>query len=226
MTVDLEELVCALNKELDTISYVIGHDFQQPLRTIKNLSEMILEKDADLDTLRTVIRAADWMHELIQSLLDFRKLSINNPKEVNTHEVLELVLNNLNFKIKEENAGIIIHSTLPVVFIDEFHLYSLFQNLVENALKYRREAALLIEISCVARQDDYFFTIEDNGLGIEKGNQEKIFGIFKRFCSIENGTGIGLAECKRIIDSINGSIWVESVLGVGSEFNFTIPYKK
>jgi chemotaxis family two-component system sensor kinase Cph1 len=138
--------------------------------------------------------------------------------------VLKEVLGNLKASITESDATVV-NTTLPQLIGNEIELKQLFQNLISNAIKFRKkDETARIEISSEERESDYLFTFKDNGIGIDKKYQDKVFIIFQRLHTDAEyqGTGIGLATCNKIVSQHNGKIWVESQLGEGSTFYFTI----
>jgi hypothetical protein len=143
---------------------------------------------------------------------------------VDSSAVLRSVLANLAEAIRESHAAIT-SDTLPQLFIGEAHLQQLFQNLIGNAIKYRKEGPPIIHVSAVRQGDSWRFSVRDNGIGIDPQYKEKIFGVFKRLHRDQkyDGTGIGLAICQRVVERYGGKIWVESSPGEGSTFYFTVP---
>jgi chemotaxis family two-component system sensor kinase Cph1 len=167
------------------------------------------------------------MEMLIRDLLAYSqagKASDSPGDSVNIREVIEIVKKNLSTTIEETQAEISM-SSLPMVRGDSVPLVHLFQNLLSNALKYRSERRPRIRIAATQDGDQWRFTVEDNGIGIAKEFHAQVFGIFKRLHDRAKypGTGIGLAICQRIVEKHGGKIWVESELGRGSIFSFTLP---
>jgi light-regulated signal transduction histidine kinase (bacteriophytochrome) len=173
------------------------------------------------------VDGASRMKQLINDLLQFSRVTSSTIalKPVNTNEIL-VELKEL-FKMKMQNCkGSLIVENLPVVNADKTPMTQLLQNLISNALKYRSlERDPFIKISAKETAEDWIFLIEDNGIGIDAKFYEKIFVIFQRLHNKDeySGTGIGLAICKKIVERFKGKIWVESVLGKGSKFYFSIP---
>jgi chemotaxis family two-component system sensor kinase Cph1 len=139
-------------------------------------------------------------------------------------EALEQALVNLKMSIEENNANIT-HDPLPIITADYSQMIQLLQNLIGNSIKYRSDKIPEIHISAQEKDNDWIFSVEDNGIGIDPQYSDQVFQIFKRLHTNEEykGTGIGLAITKRIIERHSGRIWVESELGKGSKFYFTIP---
>ncbi|HTB30618.1 MAG TPA: CHASE3 domain-containing protein [Bacteroidia bacterium] len=219
------------NKELEQFAYIASHDLQEPLRSVSNFSTLLLQKleqDPDKEVhkyLNFVIGGAQRMSRLIFDLLEYSRIGKGMAKiQLDCNELLREVLTDMSASIKE--SGAVIHTEkLPVVngFI---YLKLLFQNLISNAIKFRKAGSYpIINISATDRGNEFVFSIKDNGIGIEKPYYDRIFIIFQRLHTREEyeGTGIGLSQCKKIIELHGGEIWVESELGKGSTFNFTIP---
>ncbi|THH35603.1 sensor histidine kinase [Neolewinella litorea] len=219
------------NLELELFAYLTSHDLQEPLRTIISFVEILEEDYSDkfegearmaLDYIRD---GADRMSLLIKSLLQYSKVGKNRTKRmVNTNKVMQQIINGLQKSIRETEAEIS-YSPMPHVNVFEIEWTQLFQNLIHNAIKFRRKGvAPKIHLGVKERENEYEFFVEDNGIGIEERFREKIFVIFQRLHSNDEypGTGIGLANCKKIVELHGGKIWLDSEVGVGSTFYFTI----
>ena len=183
-----------------------------------------LGEEAD-QFIRFVISGAHRMEMLLKDLLAYSQAgSVAGPAvPVDCGKVIEKVLLNLKAAV-EENGAVVVCEGLPVVEADEIRLIQLFQNLVSNAIKYRRAEPPRIRITAQRREFDWLFSVEDNGIGIRPEYSQQVFGIFKRLHGhTYPGTGIGLAICQRIVERYSGRIWVESMLGKGSKFCFTLP---
>ncbi|MEZ4775145.1 MAG: ATP-binding protein [Bacteroidia bacterium] len=220
------------NKEMSQITYVASHDLQSPLKTITNYTNLLYDEyhdklgdDANM-YLNVIRNATDRMKSLIKDLLDFSRIGQDRQQIiVDGNEIIRNVLADLAFSISESNATFDL-SPMPIFNGYKTELALLFQNLIANALKFRKEGtAPHIKISAQKVSSDYLFTIQDNGIGIEEKYLSKIFEIFQRLNarSKYEGTGIGLAHCAKIVDLHGGKIWVESIPGEGSTFYFTIP---
>jgi PAS domain S-box-containing protein len=224
-----EELVRS-NAELEQFAYVASHDLQEPLRMITSYLQLLekrykdnLDDDAK-EFINYAVDGSNRMRVLINSLLEYSRVNRHKPFEkVNITEQLEDVIQNLKEQI-EKNDAIIKISSLPEVVGDTVLINQLFQNLISNAIKYRSENRPEIIISGEKMQEKYLFSIRDNGIGIKKEYAQKVFVIFQRLHSKEKypGTGIGLAICKKIVERHGGKIWLESEIGKGTTFYFTI----
>jgi light-regulated signal transduction histidine kinase (bacteriophytochrome) len=219
------------NKELEQFTYIASHDLQEPLRSISSLIEMLaeqytgqLDEKAD-EYFHFILQSVDRMSQLIKGLLDYSRLGKARLEEnVNCNEIMATVLADLQWAIRESNA-IIEVAQLPVIRAYPIELKLLFQNLLSNAIKFRKkDEQLRIHISASEEERGWLFVFGDNGIGIDPRFKEKIFEIFQRLHSktAYEGTGIGLAHCKKIVTMHNGRIWVTSAPGEGSQFYFTI----
>lgn len=187
-----------------------------------------LDKDAD-EFIAFAVDGANRMQRLINDLLTFSRVGTRGqpPAPTDCNAVLKDVLDNLQITI-EENSASINSDPLPTVMADASQLTHLFQNLIANAIKFHGEQAPKIHVSARRQDNEWVFSVRDNGIGIAPEFFERIFVIFQRLHSREkySGTGIGLAVCKRIVERHGGHIWVESEPGNGSTFNFTLPANK
>lgn len=224
-----EELVRS-NAELEQFAYVASHDLQEPLRMVTSYVQLLakrykgkLDQDAD-EFIAYAVDGSNRMRTLINSLLEYSRVNREKPFEmIDLNIVLNEIKQNLNSQIEESNV-VIKNSELPTVYGDRVLISQLFQNLISNGIKFKGERSPEITITCKKLDDEYLFSIKDNGIGIQKEYTDKIFVIFQRLHSKEKypGTGIGLAICKKIVERHGGRIWVESEPDVGSTFYFTI----
>jgi len=219
------------NEELERFAYVASHDLREPLRMVVSylgLLEQRFKKDLSKDAQTYIDFAADGgrrMQQMIDDLLAYSRVSnqVRTRVPVEMDRALALSLLNLDALVKESEADIT-HGPLPRVVADETQMVQLFQNLVDNAIKYRSALAPVIHISAQRNGDRWEFTVQDNGIGIAPEHHEKVFNMFERLQNRQRypGTGIGLAIAKKIVERHGGRIWVESEEGKGSTFFFTL----
>jgi PAS domain S-box-containing protein len=220
------------NQELQEFAYIISHDLQEPLRMVSSFTQLIekrykdkLDNDAD-DFINYIMEGTSRMHQLINDLLKYSRVETRGgdlqPTDMNF--ILEKAKFNLQYVIEQSQAKIT-NDPLQVINADPSQMVQLFQNLISNAIKFNDSKTPEIHISGCINDDTWEFSIEDNGIGIDTKDFERIFIIFRRLHKRDEyeGTGIGLAVCKRIINRHKGKIWVESKLGKGSKFFFSIP---
>lgn len=219
------------NEELQQFAYIASHDLKEPLRTIINYMQLIelryrskLDKEG-IEFINFAVDASKRLSNMINNLLIYSRVGTKGKSfvSVDFESVLSQALNNLKVQI-EENHAVITHDPLPVTAADENQMIDLFQNLISNSIKFRSELMPCIHISAEHTNTEWLFSICDNGIGIDPENINHLFVMFTRFVGREYpGAGIGLAVCKRIIERHKGKIWVESELGKGATFYFTIP---
>jgi signal transduction histidine kinase len=220
------------NAELEQFAYVASHDLQEPLRMVASYTQLLARRyrgklDADADEfIAFAVDGATRMQTLIRDLLSYSRITTQG-RELNPMDATlacTTACSNLQSAI-EESRAIVNIGALPMAAADETQLTQLFQNLIGNALKYRRERRPEIRIEARAMADAWRFSVQDNGIGIEPQYFERIFQMFQRLHTREEypGTGIGLTLCRRIVERHGGRIWLESRPGEGSTFFFTIP---
>jgi signal transduction histidine kinase len=220
------------NTELQQFAYVASHDLQEPLRMITGYTNLLAKRykgkfDSSADEfIGYAVDGANRMRVLINDLLTYSRVHSQRKKPVPTdcERVLSHTLMGLQMAIQESGATIS-HDPLPTVYGDDVQVGQLFQNLIGNAIKFRGNDAPAVHIGCERRQNDWLFSVRDNGIGIDPQHAERIFAIFQRLHHREEypGTGIGLAVCKRIVERHSGKIWTQSEMGRGSTFYFTWP---
>jgi two-component system NtrC family sensor kinase len=222
-----------VNQELEQFAYSAAHDLQEPLRKVRVFSELLYKQyGAKLDPqanqfVQHCVEGAGRMQQLIEDLLAYARAARARSEmvtPVDLGEVVDKVLENL-LALIDESHGVVVRSPLPCLRIEEIRIQQLFQNLIGNALKYRRpDESPRVEITAVLCDSEWHFAVADNGMGIEFEYRARVFDAFSRFHSgLNEGTGLGLAICKRIVENLGGRIWVESELGRGSTFRFTLP---
>lgn len=223
------------NADLEAFAYVASHDLQEPLRMVRSYTQLLKRRYRDqvgTDGAEFIDFAADGaarMHQLIEDLLAYSRVGSAGIQivPVESVEIVDRAISNLRGLIADAGARVT-HSQLPLICGDAVLLEQLIQNLVANAVKFRGANKPLIHISACTTPEGWCFSVSDNGIGIDSAYSERIFSMFQRLHTRAeySGTGIGLALCARIIARHGGMIWVESSVGRGSTFNFTIPFCK
>lgn len=219
------------NRDLQDFAYVASHDLQEPLRMVSSYVQLLEKRykdkldDSAKEFIHYAVDGAKRMQNLVNDLLSYSRVASQHKlqKEVNAEKVLGRAVKNLEFRIGETKAQIT-HDPLPSLTVDETQLMQLFQNLIGNALKFCRGQPV-IHIGLTQEEKMWQFCVRDNGIGMKAEELERIFKPFQRLHSREEyeGTGIGLSVCRRIVERHGGHIWVESELGKGSTFFFTLP---
>ena len=232
---ELEKSIAELarsNSDLQQFAYVASHDLQEPLRMVASYTQLIakrykgkLDEDAD-EFIAFAVNGANRMQALIQDLLAFSRVDTQGQhfQSTSVETLLGYALDNLKGAI-EESGAVITHDPLPTIMADERQILHLLQNLLSNAIKFRGPQPPLIHVSSVKRESDWLFSVRDNGIGIDPQYAERIFVIFQRLHTNAEypGTGIGLSLCKKIVERHGGRMWMESQLGEGATFYFTLP---
>lgn len=226
----VEELARA-NADLERFAYVASHDLQEPLRMISSYLQLIEQRYADkldadgLEFMGFAVGGAKRLQSMITALLQFSRAGDQSTPfvAVDCDEVLTAVQENLKTSIDDAGASVTFDH-LPEITANALLLIQLFQNLITNAIKFRGEEPVRIHVSARHAAGEWVFAVRDNGLGIDAEYHERIFVVFQRLWGPEYpGTGVGLSICKRIVEGLKGRIWVESQLGKGTTFYFTIP---
>ncbi len=223
------------NRELEVFASVVSHDLQEPLRTVAGFSQLLERRYKDrLDDKATefityIVEGVNRMERLISDLLKYSRITTRGKQLVVTdfNRVFDTAFENLRMSSEECGASVT-RGELPSAVADEGQIVRLFQNLIGNAIKYRGDKKPVIHVSARRADGEWLFSVSDNGIGIEQQHYESIFQIFRRLHGREeySGTGIGLAVCKKIVERHSGRIWVESEVGKGSVFYFTIPVRE
>jgi PAS domain S-box-containing protein len=227
-----EELMRS-NEELQQFAYVASHDLQEPLRTVSIYAQLLakrykgqLQGDAD-QFIGYIVENAYRMEKLIHDLLDFSRVDVRGTDfftRTSCESAMDDAIQNIRSLVEESGADIT-RERLPQVMGDPIQLTRLFQNLLVNSIKYRSDAAPQIHIAVEDNGREWVFSVKDNGIGIEPQYAEKVFGIFRCLQARDksSGSGMGLAICRKIVTRHEGHIWVESALGKGATFCFTLP---
>ncbi|MAT53405.1 MAG: hypothetical protein CMN32_02915 [Saprospirales bacterium] len=223
----------ASNKELEQFAYAASHDLKEPLRMIGTYVQLIERKlndrldESSRQYMHFVTDGVTRMDRLLTDLLEYSRVGrkTDMAKDTNLNETLFVVVNNLMSRMKENDAEICANE-LPVIKVPSMLMMQLFQNLISNSIKFRKQDEKpVVEIQYENRQGYHRFYFKDNGIGIPADQKERVFNIFERLHGRQEyeGTGIGLATCKKIIENLGGEIWVESEVGVGTTFAFSLP---
>ncbi|MEM9921017.1 MAG: tetratricopeptide repeat protein [Bacteroidota bacterium] len=225
------------NEDLKQFAYVASHDLKEPLRMIGSYTSLLKRRYNDMfddnatEFMGYITDAVGRMETLLTDLLTYSRLNTQQqPHEwMESKDIVDIVLANLRLKIHEQKVEINVNrDDLPKIKGARTQLVQLFQNLVSNAIKFTKEESPLVTIDCQQQEEEFIFSISDNGIGISEENKTKIFEMFRRLHSRQEyeGSGIGLSTCRKIVDKHRGRIWVESELGKGSTFFFSIPKEK
>lgn len=230
---ELSEELARSNAELERFAYIVSHDLKEPLRSITGFSGLLQRKlgpELDPDAqqyLEFIVGGARHMQALIDGLLEYARAGREQAaaQPVDLGDVVDKTRTQLAVLIEETGAEVVVSAPLPRIEGDPLRLGQLFQNLIGNALKFRSEAPPRIRIEARDSGDCWQLAVADNGIGIEPKHQQRVFEVFQRLHGREEypGTGIGLAICKKIVESHGGRIWVESTPGAGTTFLFTLP---
>jgi len=228
----LNEELRRVNDDLKQFAFAASHDLQEPLRMITSYSQLLVKGyRGQLDgepavCVDFITKGAKHMRDLLADLLSYTEAGEDRDgadEPIDLNMVLERVTANLKTAI-EESSAVVTGGDLPIVLGHGARFVQLFQNLIGNAIKYRSASPPQISVSAEQRKDEWCFAVSDNGIGIDEEYYQTIFGVFKRLHGhTVPGTGIGLAICQRVVARYGGRIWVESQVGRGTTFYFTLP---
>lgn len=234
---DLEKAVEELtrsNKDLEQFAYISSHDLQEPLRSVSGFLQLLVRRYGEqLDPkaqeyIDISVGGVKRMQVMIEDLLDFSRVTTRGKefRLIKTNEIVENVILDLKSSI-DKNSAVISCEQLPDILADGSQIYQVFQNLINNAIKFRSEKSPVIKISAEENDSEWIFAVEDNGIGIAPKFQNEIFEVFKRLHPRRkySGTGIGLAIVRRVVERHGGRVWVDSNVDEGSTFYFTISKK-
>ena len=227
-----KEALRATNAELQDFAYALTHDLQEPLRMVVNFTELLgreysgkLGEEAD-QFIAYSVEGALRIESLLKALLSFWEVTGREQESaglIDSAAVLSKTMAHLQESIVQSGA-LITQDALPSLIAEEVMMMQLFQNLISNAIKYRGPEPPEIHVSATKDSEGWTFAVKDNGIGIDPQDVKRVFGMFKRLHGREiPGTGIGLALCKKVVERQHGRIWVESEVGLGATFKFTIP---
>jgi signal transduction histidine kinase len=219
------------NEILRQFAYASAHDLKEPLRSISSFVHIIQRKYVQLlpieasEYMTFVINGTKRMEQLLSALLEYSTVASDDEavkNATNLSKVIDEIKDNLHSIVQEKKGTISAEGTMPTVWITQLHLTQLFQNIVGNALKFSNRPPV-VKISCQTTDSQVIIHIKDNGIGMQKEYSDKIFKLFQRLSRSAEGTGIGLAICKHIVDKYNGTIWFDSVEGEGTTFHIAFP---
>ena len=229
----VKELVSS-NSDLEKFAYIASHDLKSPLLSISGFAGRLkkqykdkLDKNAQ-EYIDIIVNSAERMGNLINDLLSYSRIGTSSSKlnPVDLNKILFRTIANLSVEIEKYGAKVA-HNSLPTVIGNDMQLEQLMQNLIENAIKFHSQEPPRVHISVEQKDENWIFSVKDNGIGIVSENRDQIFNMFECLHGGEyKGTGMGLATCQRIVEIHGGRIWVESELGNGSIFYFTIPVRQ
>jgi signal transduction histidine kinase len=227
---ELLEKVDNINRELKDFASIVSHDLKAPLRGIKSLATWILDDCSDKlgeqanEQMNLLLGRVERMYNLIEGVLQYSRAGRTEEQIVQVN-LDDFIPEAIDMLVPPKNISITIEDNMPVIECAETHVMQLFQNLLSNAIKYMDKPKGQIKVGCVEQDGFWKFSIADNGPGIEEKHFEKIFEMFQALSVSEEfeGTGVGLTVAKKIVELYGGNIWVESQIGKGSTFYFTLP---
>ncbi|MBW7992815.1 MAG: PAS domain S-box protein [Planctomycetes bacterium] len=226
----LLEKVENINRELNDFASIVSHDLKAPLRGIKTLANWILSDCADKlgdeanEQMNLLLERVELMYNLIEGVLQYSRVGKTEGKRVQVN-INDFVPELIKMVVPPKNITVTIEDELPVLECEEIHIMQIFQNLLSNAIKYMDKPQGRIQVGCVEQDGFWKFSIADNGPGIEEKHFERIFKIFQALSTSPDfeGTGVGLTVVKKLVELYHGRIWLESKVGEGSTFFFTLP---
>jgi len=232
-TIEYEQKLETLNRELESFAYTISHDLRAPLRGIQGFALALQEDygenldDAGRRYLDRIGKIAANMDRLILDLLDYSRIGrvVSPPEKVDMKKLIAEAYEDVRSVAKDKPVNFSLKGDFPVTSCERSRAKQIFSNLLENCLKYSKDT-IEIEVGCIDRDGEYEFWVKDNGIGFDMKYHDKIFDPFTRLERSGEGSGIGLATVKKIVETCGGQIWAESVQGEGSVFRFTIPKGK
>ena len=229
------QLLGQSNVDLENYTYAVSHDLKAPLRAIRSFSTFILEDysekldDTGKDYFQRIVAASSRMDTLIENLLLLSRVGrkFMEVETVDLNQLLEEIVADLTPTLKKSNGKIVFHN-LPKVTIPKTWMKQSFMNLIDNGLKFNKSKTPTVEVTCEETELELLFKVSDNGIGVEEKYFDRLCTIFERLHTQEEyaGTGVGLAICKKIIQQFGGRIWIESQVGKGTTFFFTLSKKK
>ena len=227
---ELIQTIDVINRDIKDFASIVSHDLKAPLRGIKTLATWILEDSSERlgeqanEQMHLLLDRVELMHQLIDGVLQYSKAgrTEERPLRVNLDEFIPEVIDML---AAPQNITVTVEDEMPVIDCEETHLMQLFQNLLSNAIKYMDKPRGRVKIGCVEENGFWKFSVADNGPGIEEKHFERVFKMFQSLSVTDEfrGTGVGLAVAKKIVELHGGRIWIESEVGKGSTFFFTLP---
>jgi PAS domain S-box-containing protein len=232
-TIEYEQKLKTLNRELESFAYTISHDLRAPLRGIQGFALALQEDygesldDVGRRYLERIGKIAANMDRLILDLLDYSRIGriVSPPEKVEMKKLIVEAYEEVKSAAKEKHVNLTLQGNFPVTCCERSRTKQIFTNLLENSLKYSKDE-IEIEVGCLDQDGEYEFWVKDNGIGFEMKYHDKIFDPFTRLERSGEGSGIGLATVKKIVETCGGKIWAESVPGDGSVFRFTIPKER
>ncbi|MEE8577941.1 MAG: ATP-binding protein [candidate division Zixibacteria bacterium] len=227
---ELIKTVDNVNKELKDFVSIVSHDLKAPLRGIKTLATWILDDSSDKlgeqanEQMNLLLDRVERTYKLIEGVIEYSRAGRTEERPLRV-DLDKFIPEAIDMLAPPENVSVTIESEMPVIDCEETHLMQLFQNLVSNAIKYMDKPQGWIKVDCIEQDGFWKFSVADNGPGIEEKHFERIFKMFQALSVTEkfNGTGVGLTVAKKIVELHGGDIWVESEVGKGSTFFFTMP---